>query len=238
MCTGTAFSNTAPSATNVSQTGIPVVFQPLTCTYNFSDPEGHIEGATLLNWVRMVDGVPIEIPGANGFSYQIAEGDIGHTLAFKVTPVDYYGLAGTPVISSTTATIIHLPYPQNFNAILELEHSRCSWQSSILDGRGFIGYRLYRDGLNIQTIPNPNTLSFTDTYVSNGTHEYYICALYSDPSNLSDPSPIVTVIVGVENDDLVAIPETGVKVSPNPFSQSAGFSITVKLSAEQMQIYN
>jgi len=241
MCTGTAFSNTAPSATNVSQTGIPVVFQPLTGTYNFSDPEGHIEGATLLNWVRMVDGVPIEIPGANGFSYQIAEGDIGHALAFKVTPVDYYGLAGTPVISSATATIIPLPYPQNFNAILEPPNTVvCSWQKpQYFDGRGFIGYRLYRDGLNIQTIPNPNTLSFTDTYVSNGTHEYYICALYSDPSNLSDPSPIVTVIVGVENDDLVAIPETGVKVSPNPFSQSAGFSITAKADLRsQMQIYN
>lgn len=241
MCTGTAFTNTAPSATNVNVSGIPVAFQNLSATYAYSDPEGHIEGSTLYSWVRTVGGTPTDIPGANGLSYQITQADIGATIAFKVTPVDYYGLAGTPVTSTPTPTIIPLPYPQNFAAVLDPPNSVvCTWQKpQYFDGREFVGYRLYRDGLNIQTIPNPNTLTFTDTFVSNGTHEYYICAVYSDPTGISDPSPIVVVIVGVANDDQIASPVPGISVSPNPFKDNAVIEISAKANfSSQLQIYN
>ncbi len=241
MCTGTAFTNTAPSVSNVTLSGIPVVYQNLSGTYMYSDPEGHIEGNTILNWVRYNNGTPTDIPGANGLSYQLTTEDIGNTVAFKVTPVDYYGLAGTPVISSATPTIIPLPSPQNFNAVLEPPNTVvCTWQKpQYFDGREFVGYRLYRDGLNIQTIPNPNTLSFTDTFVSNGTHEYYICAVYSDPSNMSAPSTTITIIVGVDNDDQIVTPQLGIKISPNPFSSHTAIEINAKANLKsKLEIYN
>jgi len=241
MCTGTAFSNTPPSVSNVTVSGVPVVFQTLTGNYVYADPEGHIEGNSVKKWLRIVDGVPTEITGATGTNYQIQEADIGHSLVFKVTPVDYYGLAGTPTLSNATPTIIPLPCPQSFNAVLQPPNTVvCTWERpQYFDGRAFIGYRLSRDGLNIQTIPNPSTLSFTDTFVSDGSHQYCIYALYGDPAGISDPSPIVTVVVGVGNEDLVANPAMNIRVSPNPFSSQASFDITAKANLNSsLEIYN
>lgn len=241
MLSGTAFSNTPPVVNNVSTTGIPVLYQSLTGTYSFSDPEGHIEGSSVLSWVRIVNGTPTDIAGANAATYQITEADVGNSVAYKVTPVDYYGLAGTPVMSSPTATIIPLPYPQNFTAVLNPpDNVVCNWQRpQYFDGRGFIGYRLYRDGLNIQTIPNPDILTFTDTFVSQGSHEYWICSLFNDPSYMSPPSPVVVVLVGVDNDDLVNTPVNSITVHPNPFNNVASFEISAKANHQtSLEIYN
>ncbi|MDY0152334.1 MAG: T9SS type A sorting domain-containing protein [Candidatus Cloacimonas sp.] len=241
LVSGTGFSNTPPQATNVGTSGVPVLYQRLTGTYNFSDPEGHFEGSTMLKWYRMVNGTPTLIAGANAATYQIVEADVDNTIAFEVTPIDYYGLAGTPVMSSPSSTIIPLPYPQNFTAVLNPpENVVCTWEKpQYFDGRGFIGYNLYRDGLNIQTILNPNTLTFTDTYVNNGTHEYWICSLFNDPSYMSNPSPIVVVVVGVANDDQVLTPVNRVSVHPNPFNNIASFEISTKANlSTNLEIYN
>jgi hypothetical protein len=241
VLTGTAFTNTAPIATNVTLSGVPVVYQFLEGSYVYSDPDTHIEGTTLRNWVRIVNGTPTEITGATDPIYQITEADLGNTIAYKVTPVDFYGLAGTPVTSAPTQVIIPLPTPQNFTAALTPPNTvTCTWEKpQYFDGRGFAGYRLYRNGLNIQTIPNPNTLTFTDTNLNNGTYEYYICAVFSDPTNMSDPSPTVVIIVGVANDDLVATPEQSIKVNPNPFSNIAHFEISGKANlSTRLEIFN
>ncbi len=241
ILTGTAFTNTAPIATNVTLSGVPVVYQFLEGSYVYSDPDTHIEGATLRNWVRIVNGTPTEIAGATNPIYQITEADLGNTIAYKVTPVDFYGLAGTPVTSAPTQVIIPLPAPQNFAAVLTPPNTvTCTWEKpQYFDGRGFVGYRLYRNGLNIQTIPNPNTLTFTDANLDNGTYEYYICAVFSDPTNMSDPSPSVVIIVGVANDDLVVAPEQSIKVNPNPFSSIAHFEISGKANlSTRLEIFN
>lgn len=241
LLSGTAFTNTPPAATSVVTSGVPVLHQLLTGTYVYSDPEAHIEGATMLKWYRMVNGTPTLIQGANTATYQIVEADLGNPVAFEVTPVDYYGLAGTPIMSTPTPAIIPLPYPQNFAAVLNPpDNVVCTWEKpQYFDTRGFIGYRLYRDGLNIQTIPNPNTLTFTDTYVSNGSHEYWICSLFSDPSYMSDPSPIVTVLVGVANDDLVNTPVNCVSIHPNPFNTCATIELNLKANlSAKLDIFN
>ena len=241
MLSGTAFSNTPPVATNVNVTGPPVLYQNLQGGYTFSDPEGHAEGSTLLKWYRIVNGTPTLIADAHASVYQVTTTDVGNPIAFEVTPVDFYGLAGSPVMSAPTPATIPLPYPQNFTAVLISSNDvECTWQKpQYFDGREFIGYRLYRDDLNINTIPNPNTLSFIDTNVSTGIHQYWICALYGDPANMSGPSPIVEVNVGVANEDLVISPENSINVHPNPFSGFTNFAISGKANLNShLDIYN
>ncbi len=225
---GYGFINNEPIATNVSVSGVPVIRQMISGSYDFSDIDGNNEGASSYRWGRMIGNQFQPIANATEISYSIAEADQGYQLAFEVTPVDQHGMPGTPVLSAPTNEIIALPYPQNFAAHLTPPDTvELTWQKPMYyDTRAFVGYRLYRNGLNIATISNPNTLTFTDTYVPVGIHEYWIRSMFNNPSLLSDPSPIVTVqIVPVSNEDLVNNPDMSVSVYPNPFNQSTSLMI-------------
>jgi hypothetical protein len=225
---GYGFINTEPVATNVSVSGPPVSRQILSGYYEYSDADSHTEGDSTYRWGRMMGNQFQSIANATGITYSIAEQDIGYQLAFEVTPVDQYGMPGTPVVSAPTPVVIALPCPQNFAAqVLPPDTVVLTWQKPVYyDTRGFVGYRLYRNDLNIATITDVNTLTFTDTYVPVGIHEYWIRSMFNNPSLLSDPSPIVTVqIVPVANEDLIISPEASVHVFPNPFSQSTSLLI-------------
>lgn len=239
---GSGFTNTPPVVNAVNQTGVPVVYQTLTGSYTYSDPENHAEGATQYKWYRVMNGTPMQLAGATTQSYQITEADISHQIAFEVTPIDIHGLAGTPVVSELTPVIIPLPIPQNFNAVVELpSHVICTWQRpQYFDTRGLQGYKLYRNDLNIATITDPNTLTFTDTFLNDGTYEYKICSVFQNPYYLSAPSAVVMVTIGnVANEDNVASPEAGVSVFPNPFSATASFTISLKAKhPANLLIYN
>ncbi len=237
---GTGFLNAPPIAQDVMVSGPPILHQGITGSYVFSDPDGNTEGSTLLKWYRIVNNVPQQIAGANTNFYQPEDADLGLALAFEVTPYDQHGLPGTPVMSGYTLPIDVLPPPQNFAALLNPPDTVIlSWDRPMyFDGRAFVGYRLYRNGLNISTITNSNTLTFTDTYVPVGTHEYWICSLFNNPMELSDPSNHVTVSIGVANDDQIA-PPASVSVFPNPFSDHSAFEIKTKAAqAVTLSIYN
>ncbi|MDD2227792.1 MAG: FlgD immunoglobulin-like domain containing protein [Candidatus Cloacimonetes bacterium] len=239
---GMAFTNTAPTASEVVQTGIPVLHQTLNGGYVFTDPENHDEGSSLMKWYQIIDGTPILINGANELDYQITVNDVGANIAFEVTPVDIHGFAGTPVMSSPSAVVIDLPIPQNFNAVVDPPNTViCTWQKpQYYDTRGLLGYKLYRNDLNVATITNPNTLTFTDTFLDDGTYEYKICSMFQNPYYLSDPSPVVTVIVGnTANDDEIASLEQKISVNPNPFSTNTTFSVSLKaIQPTSLNIYN
>jgi hypothetical protein len=238
---GTGFNNAAPSASQVVITGPPVLYQAQTASYTFFDSDGDTEGTSLYQWYKLQNTQPEAIPGATALTYSAVEADLGCPLAFQVTPVDQHGMHGTPVMSAFTLPIEVLPAPQNFQGVLVPPSTvNLSWERpEHFEGRGMVGYRIYRNGLTISTITNPNTLTFTDAYVPDGTHEYWICTLFNDPMMLSDPSNIVTIVVGVANDDDVASAEVAVNVHPNPFSSNASFSIQSKAgSPVSLAIYN
>lgn len=239
---GSAFSNTPPAASNVIQTGVPVIHQTLTGNYTYSDPESHAEGATEFKWYRVMNGTPTLIAGATSQSYQMTEADVNYQIAFEVTPFDIHGLAGIPVMSLPTPTVIPLPIPQNLSAVVELPNNViCTWQRpQYFETRGLLGYKLYRNDLNIATITDPNTLTFTDTYLDDGTYEYKICSVFQNPYYLSNPSAGVSVTIGnVANEDNVASPVASVSVFPNPFSDNASFSISLKTKhPANLFIYN
>ena len=239
--TGTGFNNAPPVANDVVITGPPILYQPQTGTYVFSDPDGNVEGTSLFQWYRIVNNTPVAITGATQTVYNAVEADLGLRLAFAVTPVDQHGMAGTQVMSAYTDPIEVLPAPQNLAGVLNPPNTVVlTWERpNHYNGRGLMGYRLYRNGLTISTITNPNTLTFTDAGVPNGTYEYWICSMFNDPYMLSDPSNIVTITIGTSNDDEIASAQVKVSASPNPFSTSAAFSIQSKAGAAvKLSIYN
>ncbi len=207
--------------------------QILLGSYTFVDADANSEGESIMKWYRIVGGTPMEIAEANAISYPIVDEDLGYPLAFEITPVDQHGMAGAPVMSEPTLPIEALPAPANFQAVLNPPNNVIlSWERPPhFDGeKGFVGYRIFRGGLNISTITNPNTLGFADTYVPDGTHEYWICSLFNNPMELSEPSNIVTVVVGGNSTDDPAIsPAFNVSASPNPFTNST--SIQIKSAA-------
>lgn len=238
---GTGFLNAPPIAEDVLVTGPPIINQELTAEYQFSDPDGDSEGESIYKWYRVINDEYHLIDGANELGYSPSEEDLDFPLAFEVTPVDQHGMPGDPVMSAHTLPIEVLPPPRNLEASLTPPNTVVlTWEyPAHYEGKGMVGYRLYRNGLTISTITNPNTLTFTDTYVPTGTHEYWICTLFNNPMMLSDPSNVVTIDVGVANDDEIASAEFGVSVHPNPFRGNAEIGIQSKAGAPvDFSIYN
>jgi len=217
---GHAFINIPPIAEDVLVYGAPVYLQPLAGAYSFSDDDGDEEGQSIISWYRWVDGDPIQIAEANQLTYSIQENDIGHQLSFGVTPKDIHGMPGELVLSAPTDTIINLPAPRNFaGEIIPPNTVSLTWERpQYFDGRAFVGYRLYRNGLLISTITSPGVLVFHDTNVPDGEYEYWICSLFNNPMMLSEPSPSIFIEVGgTSNEDLVNPAEFSISAMPNPF---------------------
>nr|MDK2850662.1 hypothetical protein [Candidatus Cloacimonadota bacterium] len=217
---GYAFINIPPIAENVSVFGPPVYLQPIAGTYSFSDEDGDEEGSTIMSWHRWVDGNPIEIDNANQITYTIQQADIGYQISFGVTPKDIHGMPGELVLSEPTDVIINLPAPRNFNGELIPPNTvSLSWEPpQYFDGRTFLGYRIFRNGLLISTIVTPSVLSFNDINVPVGEYEYWICSLFSNPMMNSEPSPSIFIeIEGTATEDLVNPAQFSISAMPNPF---------------------
>jgi hypothetical protein len=191
--------------------------------------------------MRMINNNPVPIEGADQNFYRADIEDLGWPIAAQITPVDVHGMPGTPVLSGYSAPIEELPAPQNLAAeVTPPSNVALTWERPMhFDGRGFVGYRIFRNGLAIYSTANPALLSFTDTYVPTGTHEYWICSLFNNPMMVSDPSNVVTVNVGVSNDDNVLPVQIGIDVYPNPFSRSASFNVSSKAADDvSVEVYN
>ena len=237
--TGTGFLDNAPVAEDVCIQGPPVEFQILTGSYEYSDPDGDEEGDSVYAWYRIVDGVDEYIEYSTESTYQLQAEDTGKQIVFEVTPYDCHGMPGETVRSQPIGPIENVPPPRNLSAVVEnMNTVILTWEPPQHYDRGFVGYRVFRGGLNVSTITDPNLLTFIDTYVPDGTHQYWVCSLFTNPMIVSEPSNIVTVRTGVANDDLVSNP-TSVSVHPSPFKDYTQFSINAKANSEvELEIFN
>ncbi|HPV14244.1 MAG TPA: Omp28-related outer membrane protein [Candidatus Cloacimonadota bacterium] len=236
---GTGFLDNAPVAEDVCIQGPPVEYQTLTGSYSYSDPDGDEEGETIFAWYRIVNDEHVPIEYGDEITYQLQAEDTGYQIVFEVTPYDIHGMPGETVRSQPIGPIVNVPAPRNLSAVVEGENTVVlTWEPPQYFDRGFVGYRLYRGGLLISTITNPNTLTFSDTYVPIGVHEYWVCSLFNNPMLISGPSNVVSVSVGVANDDVVSSP-VSVSVHPTPFKDYTQFSINAKANSElELEIYN
>lgn len=240
--TGNAFINTAPVAEDVVINGPPVINQDVVAVYTFTDLDDNTEGNSQYQWYQVAGETLVPIEGANATQYRIQAEDLGYPLVFGVTPVDQHGMPGAEALSAETPAIVDLPTPQNFSGVLQPPNTVVlSWEKpQYYDTRGFVGYRIFRNGLNISTITNPNTLTFTDLNVADGEYEYYICSLFTNPQGLSAPSPSVLIEIGnTSNEDQVAGVVYSVSTMPNPFVATTNFQIDAKANQSvRFSVYN
>lgn len=104
--------NSVPQANNVAISGNAVVGSTLTGAYNFSDPDGDVEGVSIFQWYRGSSA----ISGAVSKTYVVVAADSGQILRFEVTPVAATGASpGSP--NSATVTIQN-SIPQATNVVV------------------------------------------------------------------------------------------------------------------------
>ena len=105
--------NSAPIASAVSISGMPIFNSLLTGHYTYSDLESDAQGASTFRWLR--NGMAIG--GATAATYTAAAGDVGQSLTFEVTPIASAGnLIGAPV-TSLPVTIGKADQTIAFNAL-------------------------------------------------------------------------------------------------------------------------
>jgi len=166
---------------------------------------------------------------------------LDYPIACQVTPVDQYGLAGTPVLSSPTIPIEDLPTPQNLTGTLTPPNTvTLHWEKPIhYQGKVFSGYKIYRDEAVLYNLMNPDSLSYVDLNVPDGTHTYWVCSIFTYPLVFSSPSNAVTISINVPNSDEIAPALKSVSVYPNPFKTTTNFQISGKANRPvTIEIYN
>ena len=76
-------------------------------------------------------------------------------------------------------------------------HTRTKRIQNNRENRMLLGYKVYRDGIEITYIEDPGTLTYTDIGVEPGVHEYFATAMYdegeSDPSNTESVEIILPI---------------------------------------------
>ncbi|MBM4403429.1 MAG: Omp28-related outer membrane protein [Candidatus Cloacimonetes bacterium] len=238
---GTGFLNAPPAATNVMVSGPPVIYQDLIGVYTFSDPDGNTQGNSIIEWLRGMNNDFTPIAGQTTLTYRVLESDLGYQIAFRITPVDQHGMPGTPVMSPPTIPIETLPPPQNLtHQVIDQANVQLNWQRpEHFGGRGFVGYRVYRNELLVSTITNPSNTSFYDINLSPGIYNYWVCSLFNNPMMVSDPSNVVTAYVNVNNNDQVSPAIHSVTVYPNPFHTQTRFYLQGKAnSPARINVFN
>ena len=101
--------NQAPQAGNVSLSGNAVVGGMLSLTYDYSDTDGDMEGASRFQWQR--GGV--DIAGATGRSYTLTAADAGQAISVIVTPEAATGTTPGQPSSSAAQTVNNPPLASN-----------------------------------------------------------------------------------------------------------------------------
>ncbi len=114
----TTLSAGAPTASNVTTTGITAVGQMLTGHYTFFDPNNYSEGASTYRWLSATStgGTYVPIGGAVNATRTLVAADAGTYLEFEATPVST-ATAGAPVRSGPTAQIQGTTTIPNFLSI-------------------------------------------------------------------------------------------------------------------------
>lgn len=137
-------ANTAPTASNVTNTGTLKEGQTLTGNYSYSDPESNSESGSTFKWYRSDNGSGLNkaaIASATGKNYVLVAADINKYISFEVTPRDG-ALNGTAVESPLRGPITPIVLPVgllDFTAKIEGTGVRLDWRTaSEINNKGFV----------------------------------------------------------------------------------------------------
>lgn len=165
-------TNTAPSASNVVNTGTTKEGQTLTGTYTYADPENNVENGSTFKWYRSDNAAGLNktaIAAATSTSYVLTAFDVNKYISFEVTPRDGT-LTGTAVESPLRGPVIPITLPvglTSFKASIKDDEVALSWTTaSETDNKEFIVYRSGADGIftAIGTLGGSGNSSVTKSY--------------------------------------------------------------------------
>jgi hypothetical protein len=115
-----AVTNPPPTASSLSIAGTVKVGNTLTANYTYSDGEGDVEGASVINWYRDADGTGGDwgVSIATGRTFLLTNTEFGKLVRFTVTPVALTGSTdGTTVTSPGSAAVTNPPPVASVSAI-------------------------------------------------------------------------------------------------------------------------
>ena len=131
---------------------------------------------------------------------ELPPADEGFQLAFLATS-DGSGSLLLDAVSVEGSYDAEFPEPLNL-AVAETgpHHVDLTWEKPDEPSGGkhspvLEGYKLYRDNELLYNGSDPDESSYTDTGLAVGTYRYYARAVYSEPSQLSEPSGEVSAVV-------------------------------------------
>lgn len=169
--------NDAPTATNVSVSGVTHVGAVVTAKYQYFDTEGDPQGGNnIFKWYRVnADGTnQTEILGAIAMSYVVTPDDLGKKLICEVTPTANIGTRkGIPAKSSASDVITENtpPYADKLNisgimsvgGVLTANYTYTDQEQDVQGQSIFAWYREDIDGTNRTVIPNAVSNTYTLT---------------------------------------------------------------------------
>ncbi len=89
---------------------------------------------------------------------------------------------GISEASNNVEAVVEVLYPaQNLTGNLDIDQVSLFWQAPVSSYRDFLGYNIYR---NDQLIETTNQEHFVDSFLANGSYNYYITASYSSGQSL------------------------------------------------------
>ncbi len=86
--------------------------------------------------------------------------------------------------------------PRNVTATLAGSNVTLTWEKPVTGSGTLSGYKVFRNQTVIATLSNPETLTFTDSGLADGTFQYHVTARYTNPTGESGASNSITVSVG------------------------------------------
>jgi hypothetical protein len=134
---------------------------------------------------------------------------------------------GISIIDKGAYEYQYLSSPTNLSAQLWQNTVELSWEMPGL-GRALSGYRIFRNNAPHADVWGADNLCFREQLTASDTLQYRVAALYGNLESAPSDS-VVVVYTAVSTEDDVVIPQTGFRISPNPFSGQT--NLTVELSA-------
>ncbi len=116
---------------------------------------------------------------------------------------------GSAIASEILDFFVEITYPaNNLTAQVTADIVNLTWDLPANSPRALLSYNIYRDG---EIVGNSEELTYSDTFLANGTYSYFVTAIYtsgeSDPSNSVEafvevPYPIQNLVSSVEENDV------------------------------------
>lgn len=238
----TTATNTAPTASNVANTGTLKEGQTLTGTYTYADAESNAESGSTFKWYRSDNASGLNksaIASASSTTYVLTASDVNKYISFEVTPRDG-ALNGTAVESPLRGPVTPIILPvglMRFNIAVRGNYILLNWTTAVeKDNSQFIIYHSGDDGVfsaigNVKGSGNSSVakdFTYIDRTPMNGNNYYRLSQVDVDGTE----NILETKSVSFD------IAKSEVSVYPNPVYTNANVSFKAGLYATAKLVDN